>query len=78
MAGNRYRTDLLQRMAEALTANERLDTLPEGRYVGLMQYKTHPVTVVVADSTVEHIGYSISGEKISALIDKIDAGLSAK
>lgn len=64
MAGNRYRTDLLQRMAEALTANERLDTLPEGRYVGLLQYKTHPVTVVVADSTVVHIGYSFFSEEL--------------
>jgi len=64
MAGNRYRTDLLQRMATALQAEAQLDTLPEGRYVGLLQYKAHPVTVVVADSVVTHIGYSLFSEQL--------------
>ena len=59
MAGNRYRTDLLQKMAETLSARQQLDTLSDGQYVGLLQYKKYPVTVVVTDSTVVHIGYSL-------------------
>lgn len=58
-AVNRYGSDLLFRMAKSLQIKEVLDSLSEDIYIAFRYYDNHPLTVVVNNGTVEHIGYTI-------------------
>lgn len=59
VAQNSYRTDLLTRMASAMQITDRLDTLKNGMYWRWEQYKGNPVTIIVKNRHVEHIGYAL-------------------
>lgn len=54
-----YRTDLLERMASVMQLTSRLDTLRNGMYTHQIFYKGKPLTVIVRDNRIEHIGYAL-------------------
>lgn len=56
---NRFQTDLLAKMAEALQMRTVLDTLGDGIHIAQMTYKDKPLCVIVKNKEVEHIGYAI-------------------
>lgn len=58
-AKNRYQSDLLAQMAESLQMKSILDTLSNGSYIAQRTYKNHPLSIIVKDGEVEHLGYSI-------------------
>lgn len=59
MAGNSYRTDLLERMAAAMNITARIDTLSEGIHYRHLIYNNRGITVTVNNHEVSHIGFSI-------------------
>lgn len=59
VAQNEYRTDLLVRMASKLKIAEQLDTLRDSIYYNLFSYRERPLTVIVDNHRVEHIGYHL-------------------
>ena len=61
---NRYQTDMLARMAEALQMQTLLDTLGSGIHIAQQTYKGKPLCVIVNDGEVEHIGYAIFPEEM--------------
>ena len=61
---NRYQTDLLARMAEALQMQPVLDTIGNGVHIAQQTYKGKPLCVIVNNGEVEHIGYAIFPEGI--------------
>lgn len=54
-----YRTDLLRLIAEKTDILYQIDTLANGVYEQYAQYKTQPITVIIEDGRVTHIGYTI-------------------
>ncbi len=56
---NSYQSDLLCKIATAMQIKEVTDTLGSGVYDAFLQYKGHPVSIVVGNNTVGHIGYSL-------------------
>lgn len=56
---NRYQSDLLSHMAEALQMRSVLDTLTNGVYLAQHQYKSLPLNIIINEGEVEHIGYAI-------------------
>lgn len=58
-AQNEYRTDLLARMATKLKIVEQLDTLKDSIYHELVSYRERPLTAIVDNHRVEHIGYHL-------------------
>lgn len=58
-AQNRYSSDILANMAEALNFKTIFDTLPEGIFSSTFFYNDYPLTVTVTADEVEHIGYSL-------------------
>lgn len=65
-AKNRYQSDLLAQMAESLQMKNVLDTLGNGSYIAQRTYKNHPLSIIVVDGEVEHVGYSIFSEEMRA------------
>jgi len=65
-AKNRYQSDLLTQMAESLQMKAMLDTMSNGSYIARQAYKGHPLSVIIKDGEVEHIGYSIFSEEMRA------------
>ena len=63
-AKNHYQSDLLARIAESLQMKAMLDTMSNGSYIAQHAYKSHPLSVIVNDGEVEHIGYSIFSKEI--------------
>lgn len=63
-AKNRYQSDLLAQMAESMQMKSVLDTMSNGSYIAQCLYKNHPLTVIVNQGEIEHIGYSIFSEDI--------------
>lgn len=61
---NRYHSDILVRMSDVLQMRATLDTLQNGVYVAWQTYKGKPLTVIVNDKEVEHIGYTIFSDEI--------------
>ena len=59
MAGNDYKTDLLTRMAASMNVSSQLRELPDGEYYKYLTYQGKPVTVIVNNNTIDHIGYSL-------------------
>lgn len=59
MAGNSYRTDLLERMATAMNITARIDTLSEGIHYRHLIYNNRRITVIVKNHEVSHIGFSV-------------------
>lgn len=59
VARNGYCTDMLQRMASCMNVKAKLDTLSEGEYYRYFVYNNRPVTVIVKNGEVAHIGYSV-------------------
>ena len=53
-----FRSDRLEKMASVL-GTERLSRLGEGEHYAALQYGGLPVTVIIRDGVVEHIGYSL-------------------
>lgn len=58
-AADGFRAALLSDMATAMNMRQQIEALDEGQHVGTLSYKGHPVTVVVKDNHVVHIGYSV-------------------
>lgn len=58
-AQNGYRTDLLQILAEKTGLCPQLDTLGTGEYYSFATFKSHPVTAMVAEGRVIHLGCTI-------------------
>lgn len=63
-AAIRYKTDLLQRMAVGMQIESDLAALGEGVHLGLLKFNGKPLTVIVRDSVVEHIGYRVFREEM--------------
>lgn len=59
IAQNDYQTDLLARMASKLKITEQLDTLKDNVYQDLFLYKGRPLTIIVNNHRVEHIGFHL-------------------
>lgn len=59
VAGNSYRTDLLESMARKMQVISLLDTLPDGLYTNISTFRGRPVTVEVDGNRICHIGYSV-------------------
>ena len=57
-AKNRYQSDLLAQIAESLQIKNVLDTMSNGSYIAQRTYKSHPLSIIVEDGEVEHIGHS--------------------
>lgn len=57
-AQHEFRTDLLARMAASMQISS-LDTLQEGIHWQSLSYKGDPVTVIVRNHRIEHIGYAL-------------------
>lgn len=60
---NRYSTLRLKKIAKQLQIQEKLDTLTTGIYPDFCQYQGHPVTVIVCNDEVEHIGYTVFSQQ---------------
>lgn len=60
---NDYSSDILLDIATQLGLRQSLDSLEDAEYYHDFFYKGLPVTVIVKDSTIEHIGYSIFTEQ---------------
>lgn len=58
-AQNSYRTDLLAHMASSMQITDRLNTLKDGMYWRWGMFKGNPVTVIVKNNQIEHIGYAL-------------------
>lgn len=58
-AKNTFRTDLLKLIASKCRLNQQLDTIKDGEYIHFAQYKNHPISVIIENNRVIHIGYSI-------------------
>lgn len=58
-AADGFRSVLLSDMADAMKMRSNILELPEGSHVGKLKHGGKPVTVVVKDGKVCHIGYSI-------------------
>lgn len=58
-AKNTFRTDLLKVVAGKCGLSQQLDTIKDGEYVHLAQFRNQPVTAIVENHRVIHIGYSL-------------------
>lgn len=58
-AQNRYATQRLRGIAEALGLSERIASLPSGSHSQGMSYGSYPLVVEVADGVVSHIGWRL-------------------
>ncbi len=65
-AKNRYQSDLLAQMAESLQMKAVLDTMSNGSYIAQRTYKNHPLSIIVTEGEVEHIGYSLFSKEMRA------------
>ena len=63
-AKNRYQSDLLAQIAESLQMKAMLDTMSNGSYIAQQAYMSHPLSIIVNDGEVEHIGYSIFSKEM--------------
>ena len=69
---NGYRTDLLEKIANKTGLRLQTDTLADGEHNECAQYKNMPVTVIVSNQRVIHIGYSLfSAEQRKGFGDNI-------
>lgn len=58
-AQNAYRTDLLKTIAERCSLYQHLDTIKDGEYLKLSIFKNCPLTAIVENRRITHIGYSV-------------------
>lgn len=58
-AANGYSASLLANIAGAMKMQQAIEALPEGTHVEVLSYRGKPVTVVVSNNRVSHIGYSL-------------------
>mgnify|MGYP004533829475 CR=1 FL=1 len=63
-AKNRYQSDLLIQMAESLQMKAELDTISNGSYIAQKSYNSHPLSIIVENGEVEHIGYTIFSKEM--------------
>ena len=63
-AKNRYQSDLLAQIAESLQIKNVLDTMSNGSYIAQRTYKSHPLSIIVEDGEVEHIGYTLFSKEM--------------
>lgn len=56
-AANGYKSDLLKEMATVMGIRQQVETLADGTYYGLLQFRKRPLTVAVMQQEVTHIGY---------------------
>lgn len=56
---NEYSSDILLEIATQLGLRQSLDSLKDAEYHNGFFYKDLPLTVIIEDSTIGHIGYSI-------------------
>jgi len=54
-----YKTDLIKKIAQQTNLYQHIDTLTDGEHTEWGYYKSLPITVIVEDNCVTHIGYSI-------------------
>lgn len=55
----RYKTRRLSEIAHGINRKEALDTLSDGMYDKFCLFHGNPVTVIVRNSRIEHIGYAV-------------------
>lgn len=58
-AQNEYRTAILKVMADKTGLCQYLDSVSDGEYIQIAQFNEQPLTAIVEDKCVTHIGYSI-------------------
>lgn len=58
-AQDRYQTDMLKLIADKTGLRQQLDTIKEGEYTHYSQFKSQPITIIVENNRVTHIGFSI-------------------
>ena len=58
-AHNDYKTDLLNEISVCMKMHDTIANMPNGEYYGNMKYGNKPLTVIVNNGVVEHIGYMI-------------------
>ncbi|MCM1452727.1 MAG: hypothetical protein NC102_10755 [Clostridium sp.] len=58
-AQNRYATERLRGIADALGMSQRIESLDDGDYREGLAYKSFPIHVIVEDGEVRHIGWSL-------------------
>lgn len=58
-AQNSYQTDLLGRMATSLQLTSQFNTLKDGVYWKHFSFSGKPITVIVQNRRIEHIGYAL-------------------
>lgn len=63
-AENRYGSDVLDLIAKSLQIKSTIDTLSDDTYIAWRGYNNHPLTVIVRNRTVEHIGYTIFSKEL--------------
>lgn len=59
IAQNSYRTDLLKLIADKCNLHQKLDSIKDGEHIQCAQFRNQPITAIVENKRVTHIGYSI-------------------
>ena len=70
-AQNAYRTDLLKLIADKCNLHQKLDSIPDGEYIHCAQFRNLPITAIVENKRVTHIGYSIFSPEQRAGFGKV-------
>lgn len=58
-AHNDYKTDLLNEISVCMKLHDTISNMPNGEYYGKLKYGNKPLTVIIDNGVVEHIGYMI-------------------
>ena len=58
-AHNDYKTDLLNKISACMKMHDTIVSMPNGEYYGKLKYGNKPLTVIIDNGVVEHIGYMI-------------------
>lgn len=70
-AQNAYRTDLLKLIADKCNLHPKLDSIKDGEHIQCAQFRNLPITAIVENKRVTHIGYSIFSPEQRAGFGKV-------
>lgn len=70
-AQNTYRTDLLKLIADRCNLHQQLDSIKDGEHIQCAQFRNQPITAIVENKRVTHIGYSIFSSEQRAGFGKV-------
>ncbi len=71
IAQNSYRTDLLKLIADKCKLHQKLDSIKDGEHIQCAQFRNQPITAIVENKRVTHIGYSIFSSEQRAGFGKV-------